>query len=64
MAQDAKTSGIEKAVVPEEQDSEESSDDGLDDNEVDTGLPEADVDDESEDEEDADVGSANTDLLF
>lgn len=55
MAQDAKTSGIEKAVVPEDQDSEESSDDGLDDNEADTGLPEADVDEESEEEEDADV---------
>lgn len=63
MAQDAKTSGIEKAVVPEDQDSEESSDDGLDDNEVDTGLPEADVDDESEEDEDADVSFASTNLL-
>lgn len=62
MAQDAKTSGIDKAAEPEEPDSDGSSDDGMGDNEADTGIPEADGDEESEEEED-DVSHNQINLL-
>jgi regulator of nonsense transcripts 2 len=56
MAQDQKTSGIDKAVEPEEPDSDGSSDDGIGDNDPETGLPEAEEDSESD--EDADVSDS------
>jgi regulator of nonsense transcripts 2 len=55
MAQDQKTSGMDKVVEPEEADSSDSSDDGIGDNDVETGLPEADAEDDSESDEEADV---------
>jgi regulator of nonsense transcripts 2 len=55
MAQDQKTSGMDKVVEPEEPDSSDSSDDGIGDNDVETGLLEADVDDDLELDEEADV---------
>lgn len=55
MAQDAKTSGIDRTVEPEEPESDASSDDGEGDNEIDTGLAEAEIDDDSEEDDDADV---------
>jgi regulator of nonsense transcripts 2 len=55
MAQDQKTSGIDKAVEPDEPESDASSDDGVGDNDPETGLPEADADEDSESDEDVDV---------
>jgi regulator of nonsense transcripts 2 len=55
MAQDQKTSGIDKAVEPEEPDSDGSSDDGIGDNDPETGLPEADAEEDSESDEDVDA---------
>jgi regulator of nonsense transcripts 2 len=55
MAQDQKTSGIDKAVEPEEPESDASSDDGIGDNDPETGLPEADGEEDSESDEDVDV---------
>ncbi len=55
MAQDQKTSGIDKAVEPEEPDSDGSSDDGIGDNDPETGLPEAEEDSESDDDADVSV---------
>jgi len=55
MAQDQKTSGMDKVVEPEEPDSSDSSDDGIGDNDVETGLLEADVEDDLELDEEADV---------
>jgi regulator of nonsense transcripts 2 len=55
MAQDQKTSGIDKTVEPEEPDSDGSSDDGIGDNDPETGLPEADAEEDSESDEDVDV---------
>lgn len=60
VAQDQKTSGLDKAAEPEEADSEGSSDDGLDDAdaeaeaeaEAEAGLAEADADAEKEFESD------------
>jgi regulator of nonsense transcripts 2 len=57
MAQDQKTSGIDKIVDPEEPDSDGSSDDGIGDNDPETGLPEADADEDSESDEDVDVSN-------
>jgi regulator of nonsense transcripts 2 len=57
MAQDQKTSGMDKVVEPEEPDSSDSSDDGIGDNDVETGLPEADAEDDSESDEEADVST-------
>ena len=54
MAQDQKTSGMDKTAEPEEPDSDgEPSDDGLGDGEIENGLPE--VDEDSESESDLDV---------
>jgi regulator of nonsense transcripts 2 len=55
MAQDQKNSGIDKAVEPEEPDSDGSSDDGIGDNDPETGLPEADAEEDSESDEDVDA---------
>jgi len=55
MAQDQKTSGIDKTAEPEEADSDGSSDDGIGDNDAETGLPEVDAEDDSESDEDVDV---------
>lgn len=55
MAQDAKTSGIDRNIDPEEPESDASSDDGEGENEIDTGLAEAEIDDDSEEDEDVDV---------
>jgi regulator of nonsense transcripts 2 len=55
MAQDQKTSGTDKVVEPEEPDSSESSDDGIGDNDVETGFQEADAEDDSESDEEVDV---------
>lgn len=57
MAQDQKTSGIDKTVEPEEADSDGSSDDGIGDNDPETGLPDADAEEDSESDEEADVSS-------
>ena len=65
MAQDQKTSGIDKAVEPEEPDSDGSSDDGIGDNDPETGLPEADAEEDSESDEDVDVrNSLNQHLVL
>lgn len=61
MAQDQKTSGIDKAVEPEEPDSDGSSDDGIGDNDPETGLPEAEEDSESDDDADTEP---NGDPMF
>ncbi len=57
MAQDQKTSGMDKVVEPEDVDAEsdESSDDDIGDNEVETGLPDADAEGDSESDEEVDV---------
>jgi len=55
VAQDQKTSGVDKTAEPEEPDSDGSSDDGIGDNDAETGLPEADAEEDSESDEDADV---------
>ncbi|KAI9054790.1 hypothetical protein LZ554_001937 [Drepanopeziza brunnea f. sp. 'monogermtubi'] len=57
MAQDQKTSGMDKVLEAEadDVDSEKSSDDGLGDLEADGGLPEADDDGDSETEEEIDI---------
>jgi len=52
MAQDQKTSGMDKTVEPEEPDSDGSSDDGIGDNDPETGLPEVDAEEDSESDED------------
>jgi regulator of nonsense transcripts 2 len=54
VAQDQKTSGLDKTAEPDEADSEGSSDDGLDDAEAEAeaGLAEADADAEKEFESD------------
>jgi regulator of nonsense transcripts 2 len=57
MAQDQKTSGIDKAAEPEEPDSDGSSDDGIGDNDPETGMPEADAEEDSESDEDVDVST-------
>jgi len=57
MAQDQKTSGMDKAAEPEDPDSDGSSDDGIGDNDAETGLPEADAEEDSESDEDVDVSS-------
>ncbi|PMD50285.1 MIF4G domain-containing protein [Hyaloscypha bicolor E] len=55
MAQDQKTSGIDKVAEPEEPDSDGSSDDGIGDNDPETGMPEADAEEDSESDEDVDA---------
>ena len=57
MAQDQKTSGIDKAAEPEEPDSDGSSDDGIGDNDPETGMPEPDAEEDSESDEDVDVST-------
>lgn len=62
MAQDQKTSGLDKTTEPEEADSDGSSDEGIDDAEADAGLADADAEKDSESDEEADVdvnGDAN-----
>lgn len=53
MAQDQKTSGVDKVAEPEEPEIEDSSDDALGDG--DGALPEPDADEDSSDEEEVDV---------
>ncbi|KAH8774878.1 armadillo-type protein [Hyaloscypha finlandica] len=55
MAQDQKTSGVDKAAEPEEPDSDGSSDDGIGDNDPETGMPEPDAEEDSESDEDVDA---------
>jgi regulator of nonsense transcripts 2 len=64
MAQDQKTSGMDKVAEPEEPDSSDSSDDGIGDNDVETGLPEADAEDDSESDEEADVSILRHNFFF
>ncbi|KAN0104472.1 ARM repeat-containing protein [Hyaloscypha variabilis] len=63
MAQDQKTSGMDKAAEPEDPDSDGSSDDGIGDNDAETGLPEADAEEDSESDEDVDA-ELNGDLVL
>lgn len=53
MAQDQKTTGLDKVVEPEEPDSDESSDDGMGDVDADIVAPEA--EEGSMEDEDTDV---------
>jgi len=56
MAQDQKTSGMDRTTEPEEPDSDgEPSDDGLGDGDAENGLPEVDAEEDSESESDLDV---------
>ena len=55
MAQDQKTSGLDKVAEPEEADSDGSSDEGMDDAEAEAGLAEADAEKDSESDEEIDV---------
>ncbi|TVY82041.1 Regulator of nonsense transcripts [Lachnellula suecica] len=54
MAQDQKTSGLDKVTEPEENDSDGSSDEGMDDAEAETGLTEVDAEKDSESDEETD----------
>ncbi|TVY44575.1 Regulator of nonsense transcripts [Lachnellula subtilissima] len=62
MAQDQKTSGLDKVAEPEEADSDGSSDEGMDDAEAEAGLAEGDAEKDSESDEETDIdanGDAN-----
>jgi len=55
MAQDQKTSGLDKVAETEEADSDGSSDEAIDDAETEAGLAEADAEKDSESDEEVDV---------
>jgi regulator of nonsense transcripts 2 len=62
VAQDQKTSGIDKAAEPEEPEraeSDASSDDGLNDNEAETALPQANGEEDSVSDEEVDVSDSS-----
>ncbi len=56
VAQDQKTSGIEKVVEPEEPDSDSSSDDEAGENDVEKDPAEGDDNEESESDDELEVG--------
>ncbi len=57
VAQDQKTSGVEKIVEPEEPDSDSSSDDEVGENDVEKDPAEGDDNEESESEDETEVDS-------